>query len=87
MKINWFSPLLPTKTDIAHYTSRVLSDLHKQAEITLWTDEKIWSSDLEQQAKVRWYDPKRLPSADIDRADINIYHIGNNASFTVLSGK
>jgi len=81
MKINWFSPLLPTKTDIAHYTSRVLSDLQKQAEITLWTDEKIWISELEQQANVRWYDPDCFPSEDIERADINIYNIGNNAKF------
>ena len=40
MKINWFCPLLPEKTDIAHYTSRILRELQKYAEVVLWTNQK-----------------------------------------------
>lgn len=81
MKINWFCPLLPEKTDIAHYTSRILTDLQQQTEIILWTDKRVWLPELEQQATVRWYDPNDLPMEELASANINIYNIGNNNDF------
>lgn len=81
MKINWFCPLPPEKTDIAHYTSRILVELQKHAEITLWTDKQFWLPELEKYARVCSYDPDNLPDLEIQRGDINIYHIGNNNDF------
>ncbi len=78
MKINWFCPLLPEKTDIAHYTSRILNSLQQHGEILLWTDKKIWLPELE--PIVRYYDPNNLPVADLSNG-LNIYNIGNNAEF------
>lgn len=81
MKINWFSPLLPERTDIAHYTSRVLKELRKHAEVVLWTEQETWLLELEQYATVRQYHPDSISSEELGSADINIYHIGNNAKF------
>ncbi|MCG8611398.1 MAG: glycosyltransferase [Pseudomonadales bacterium] len=39
-KINWFSPLLPDRTDIAHYTYRILPALAAHFEVTLWAPER-----------------------------------------------
>lgn len=81
MKINWFCPLPPEKTDIAHYTARILNNLAQRAEITLWTDKQSWSPELEQYGRVRNYHPDSLSESDLKHADVNIYHIGNNNDF------
>ena len=81
MRLNWFSPLPPARTDIADYTVRLLPVLQNYAEVTLWTNQPHWSSELERDAKVRHYQLDRMPWAEINQADLNIYHIGNNADF------
>jgi len=81
MKINWFSPLPPAKTDIAHYTTRVLPALSALAEVTLWTDQRDWDQSLEEQVEVRTFRLGRMPWVELNRADANFYHIGNNPLF------
>lgn len=81
MKINWFSPLSPAKSGIAEYTSRLIPALQKYAEIVLWTDQQHWSSYLEKYATVRHYDLANTPWVEINQADLNVYHIGNNSEF------
>lgn len=81
MKLNWFSPLPPKQTDIAEYTIRVLPALQKYAEVTLWTDQVQWSSEVDKYAKVVSYDLANVSWSTINQADLNIYHIGNNADF------
>jgi glycosyltransferase involved in cell wall biosynthesis len=81
MKINWFSPLSPAATDIAHYTARVVPALSAVAEITLWTTKRQWARSLEDFAEVRRYGLNRLPWTDLNRADMTFYHIGNNPRF------
>jgi glycosyltransferase involved in cell wall biosynthesis len=81
MKLNWFSPLPPAKTDIAHYTTRVLPALSKLADVTLWTDQDKWDTGVEDYAAVRHYRLDRMPWVDLNRADANLYQIGNNPLF------
>ncbi len=81
MKLNWFSPLLPAKTEIASYTWRILPELSKYAQIVLWTDQNSWDSKLEQYAQVEQYQHRHLNWLKINQADFNIYHIGNNPLF------
>jgi glycosyltransferase involved in cell wall biosynthesis len=81
MKLNWFSPLPPAKTDIAHYTTRVLPALSQLADVTLWTDQDKWDTAVEQYAHVRYYRLNRMPWVDLNRADANFYQIGNNPLF------
>lgn len=81
MKLNWFSPLPPAKTDIAHYTARVLPALARVAEVTLWTDQRDWDGELDKQVEVRSFRIGRMPWAELNRADVCFYQIGNNPSF------
>jgi SAM-dependent methyltransferase/glycosyltransferase involved in cell wall biosynthesis len=81
MILNWFSPLPPATTDIAHYTWRLLPALGKQAEIILWTDQAEWDPKLERWAEVRPYRPQHIPWAELNRGDVSIYHVGNNPLF------
>jgi glycosyltransferase involved in cell wall biosynthesis len=81
MKLNWFSPLPPASTDIAHYTTRVLAALSERAEVVLWTDNRVWDESLREHAKVRVYQPDRIAWEELNRADMSFYHIGNNPLF------
>jgi glycosyltransferase involved in cell wall biosynthesis len=81
MKLNWFSPLPPAKTEIAYYTARIVRELAKRAEVTLWTDQAKWDADLEADACVRRYKAGPDFWAELNRGDMSIYHIGNNALF------
>jgi glycosyltransferase involved in cell wall biosynthesis len=81
MKLNWFSPLPPARTEIAYYTARVIRYLGKRAEVTLWTDQATWDADLENYARVRRYQPGPEFWAELNCGDMSIYHIGNNPLF------
>lgn len=81
MKLNWFSPLPPASTDIAHYTTRVLPALAARSEVTLWTDQERWDEGLKRYAEVRRYSAERVPWAELNRASLSVYHIGNNPLF------
>ena len=81
MILHWFSPLPPAKTDIAHYTGRLLPALRKQAKIRLWTDQPEWDVGLETYAEVRRYQPEQMPWVELNHGDMSIYHIGNNRLF------
>jgi len=81
MKLNWFSPLPPAKTDIAHYTKRLLPALSALAEVTLWTDQRKWDRELESYAEVRSYYKQPIRWLELNRADMTVYQIGNNPRF------
>ena len=81
MRINWFSPLPPARTDIAHYTARILPALRAGAEVVLWTNQAEWHAGLEEQAEVRRFEPGNVPRELLDRADATFFHIGNSAMF------
>jgi glycosyltransferase involved in cell wall biosynthesis len=83
MRVNWFSPLPPARTDIGHYTARLLPALAERCEVTLWTDQARWDPRLERRAVVKRFDPHRVPWAEINAADVSVFNIGNNASFHV----
>lgn len=77
MKINWFSPLPPQKTDIANYTLRVAPHLLEQADVTFYNN----FSDKLPGFPFPCRNWNSLVPRDINSADLNIYHIGNNAHF------
>lgn len=81
MRLNWFSPLPPARTEIAHYTGWILPTLRSQAEIIVWTAQAEWDQTLENFAEVRCYQPEQIPWAEVNRADLSIYHLGNNVAF------
>jgi glycosyltransferase involved in cell wall biosynthesis len=81
MKLNWFSPLPPAKTDIAHYTKRILPALSSLVDVTLWTDQRNWDRQLEDFAAVRTYRLEKIPWRELNSADVTCYQIGNNPLF------
>ena len=81
MRLNWFSPLPPARTEIAYYTARLLPVLRERVEIVLWTDQSEWDPSLENYAAVQRYQPGHVPWVELNRASMSIYHIGNNPSF------
>ena len=85
MKLNWFSPLPPARTEIANHTMRTLPALCSLADVTVWTEQKAWDQQLAKVAEVRSFKPGRLPWDDLNRADISIYNLGNNPLFHVAA--
>jgi glycosyltransferase involved in cell wall biosynthesis len=83
MRVNWFSPLPPARTDIGHYTARLLPALVERCEVILWTDQARWDPRLERRAVVKRFDLGRMPWAEINAADVSVFNIGNNAAFHV----
>lgn len=81
MKINWFSPVPPTKSSIALDTAAVLPALARRAEVTLWVHEPSFVPELESHARVRRYDPAAMPWDEINSADATFYHIGNEPRY------
>jgi glycosyltransferase involved in cell wall biosynthesis len=81
MKLNWFSPLPPAKTDVGHFTSRILPALTKHVPVTLWTNQSEWDPSLNNYAQVRHYQLARMPWSELNRADMTIYNTGNNPLF------
>jgi glycosyltransferase involved in cell wall biosynthesis len=81
MKLNWFSPLPPAATDIAHFTTRVLPALSSRADVILWTDQTDFDPNLNRLASVQKYEPDRVKWEELNRADACIYNLGNNPLF------
>jgi SAM-dependent methyltransferase/glycosyltransferase involved in cell wall biosynthesis len=81
MRLNWFSPLPPTKSGIADYAQQLLPALTAAAEVVLWTDQESWDPSLEEYAQVRSYQLKEMPWPEVNRATMSIFHIGNNHRF------
>jgi glycosyltransferase involved in cell wall biosynthesis len=81
VRLNWFSPLPPARTGIAHYTAKLLPELTAAAEVTLWTDQAEWRAGLERLARVRTYATGRVPWDVVNRGDVSFYHLGNNRTF------
>lgn len=81
MKINWFSPLLPSRTAAADYSALVLPALGKHADVVAWTDQAEWESSLEKSVPVRCYTTHQVPWVDLNRGDVSIFNIGKEALF------
>ena len=84
MCLNWFSPLPPEQTDIAHYTARIAPALMRRFDVVFWTDLRADIGQLPRNAVVRRFDPERLHGRAL-LGDLlsrtNIYHFGNDARF------
>lgn len=85
MKIHWFSPCSPERTDIGHYTLRVCEELREHCDLTLWTHPQHFAGPKQ---PVWRKDYKALPYTEIgknierlNRADAVFFNIGNNAAY------
>jgi glycosyltransferase involved in cell wall biosynthesis len=80
LKFNIFSPLPPVRSEIANVTRLVAQALRPMADITLWTAQSQ-KPVLDGPEAVMRFEPDRVPWAKLQEADLNIYNIGNNATF------
>ena len=78
MKINYFSPLPPAKSGIAEVAALIIPALSQDADVTVWTDQKEWDRNLESYAKIHQYNENEVSWYDINKSDLNVYHVGNN---------
>lgn len=77
LRLNWFSPLPPTKSGIAtDFTAPLAKELSALCELTLWTSQTDW--DVECDAPVRRFSSQDHDLADFQPPAVNIYHLGNN---------
>jgi len=84
MRLNWFSPLPPEQTDIAHYTARVAPALMDRFEVVFWTDLRVDVNALPVGAQIRIFDTRHIEERSFNREvfrGINIYNIGNDSRF------
>ena len=84
MRLNWFSPLPPEQTDIAHYTGRLAAALMRRFNVVFWTDLRSDSAVLPAGAKVRIFDSAHISGREFNLAQfdgLNIYNFGNDARF------
>jgi len=81
MRLAWFSPLPPARTDIAQFTARVLPALCERAEVTLWTDQREWDSAIESHAPVECFDRQAPNWPRLNESRAAFYNIGNDARF------
>jgi len=80
MKIHWFSPLPPERTDIADFTARVVPSLAQLADLTLWTSQDSLTPDLENYCEIRQFKPEKLDWSELNDG-LPVYNIGNNTQF------
>jgi len=81
VKINFFSPLPPTRSEIARQTANLLPLLAQKAEVVVWSSEPQWLPAAEKHAAIRHYDPARPPWREISQADVTFYQMGNDPRY------
>ena len=81
MKLNFFSPLPPTRSELARLTTNLLPLLAEKAEVVVWSSEPKWQPEVEGHATVRHYDANRPPWRAISEADITFYQMGNDPRY------
>lgn len=81
LKINWFSPLLPARSGVAHYAMQVLPVLAGSHDVVLWTDQDQVSPEVHEIARVARYDPAAPPWREINNGSISLYHLGNQRDY------
>ncbi|MGA2592372.1 MAG: glycosyltransferase [Bryobacteraceae bacterium] len=81
LKINWFSPLPPAQSGIAHFAMQVLPVLARRQEVVLWTDQHQVAPEVQRIARVTRYSPAAPPWREINDGTISVYHLGNHPDF------
>src|SRR5579871_848790 len=84
MRLNWFSPLPPARTDVAHFTQRLAPALTTRFEVVFWSDTPADAAALPPGAVIRPLDPAAPMDRELRRelfSGLNIYNLGNDVRF------
>jgi hypothetical protein len=80
MRLNWFSPLPPARTDIANFSARLLPSLARRAVVHAFAS----NPDPDFAAPgvtVSALDPKRMPWTEVNFREFSVYQLGNDVRF------
>jgi glycosyltransferase involved in cell wall biosynthesis len=80
LKLNFFTPLPPVRSNVANHSLVVVDALQRLADVIVWTDQTE-PPEMTQTIQVQHFDPARVPWPLLHAADLNIYNVGNNESF------
>ena len=81
MRLHWFSPLPPDRTDIGHYTARLLPALARCAQVTVWTATPEPDPRLSAHAAIRRLGRSPADRGELSRGDAILYNLGNHGPF------
>jgi len=81
MRLHWFSPLPPDRSEIAHYATTIVEALAKEAEVTVWTEGHRSDVHVPRGATMRAYHPGTEAFEVIAKGDCAFFNIGNNVKF------
>jgi glycosyltransferase involved in cell wall biosynthesis len=81
VKLNLFSPLPPTRSDIARLTVHMSPHLAREAELIIWSSEPEWEFKPPGGVTVRHYELQRPPWREINQADATFYQMGNDPRY------
>ena len=80
MRVHWFSPLPPERTDISDFTARIVPFLSRMADLTLWTCSDNPRRDLEEFCPIRHFDLQEPDWTELNQG-VPVYNLGNNTRF------
>lgn len=78
LRINVFTPLPPAQTDIANVNLAILKIMAESADVHVWTPQEYWEPIEHPGIHVSPFRADALAFWDLNEADANIFHIGNN---------
>jgi glycosyltransferase involved in cell wall biosynthesis len=81
VKLNLFSPLPPTRSDIARITVHMSSHLAREAELVIWSSAPEWEFKPPGDVTVRHYELQSPPWREINQADATFYQMGNDPRY------
>lgn len=81
LRFHWFSPLPPDRTDIGHFTNRILPALDGKAEVTIWTPTENPVAPALDGVTVRPIGESATALAELNRADAVFYNMGNHGPY------
>lgn len=81
LRINWFSPLPPTRSEIARQTLTLLPELSRRADVVVWCNDAAVDASAEKHVKIQRYDVAHPPWREINAADVTFYQMGNDPRY------
>lgn len=80
-RINWFSPLPPTRSEIARQTLTLLPELSQRAAVTVWCNDTTVDPRAHEHVAIKRYDVAHPPWREINAADVTFYQMGNDPRY------
>lgn len=81
MKLHWFTPLPPARTEIASLAARILPVLARRCDLTVWTAQPAWDPALNEHASIRSFHGGVPPWPELSDADYTLYNVGNHPEY------